>query len=168
MEEVSLHDISFRSINPPDMAQLEKWYAMTDELGYATGFKRLDEVREKLLSYPMTSMMIIHGEEQAAGFVCYELKNMNGKNVAWIHILLVDPAFQNRGIGSWTIRKLLEWFESMDTTAVVVSVSEQNHRGLKFWENLGFSRSLDLERILSGFGTKGVVIMKRYLERRCF
>jgi len=166
MEEINLYDISFRSIKPPDMAQLEKWYAMTDELGYATGFQRLGDVRDKLLSYPRMSMMIILGEDQAAGFVCYEMKNLNGKNVAWIHILLVDPAFQNKGIGSWIVRKLLEWFESMDTVAVVVSVSEQNPRGLKFWENLGFARSRALEKILYGFGTKGVAIMKKTMEKR--
>lgn len=165
MEEINLHDISFRSIKPPDMVQLEKWYAMTDDLGYATGFRRFDEVRDKLLSYPWMSMMIVLGENQAAGFVCYEMKNLNGKNVAWIHILLVDPALQNKGIGSWTVRKLLEWFESMDTIAVVVSVSEQNLRGLKFWESLGFERSRSLEKILDGFGTKSVAIMKKTMEK---
>ena len=32
MREISMHEISFRSVSPRDMDSLEKWYSMTDEL----------------------------------------------------------------------------------------------------------------------------------------
>lgn len=163
MREISLNEISFRNIGAQDMPLLEKWYAMTDQLGYATGFKSLDEVREKILSDTMISLLIILDGRLTAGFVCCELRNLNRRHVAWIHIMLVDPAFQNRGIGTEAVSKLLRFLASMGATAALASVSERNQRGLGFWKSLGFERSFSMEKILSTFGTSGVAIMKKAL-----
>lgn len=163
MKEIDLSEIRFRAVQPPDMALLEKWYSMTDQLGYATGFKSLTEVKEKILTYPMMSMMIVLGHDQAAGFVCCELRSLDGGDVAWIHIIIIDPAFQNRGIGTWVVRKLLKSFASRGTSAVMASVSRHNTRGLRFWESLGFMPSTAMEKTLSNSGTSDVAIMKKNL-----
>jgi len=160
MRENGSGEISFRSIKPQDMAFLEKWYSMTDELGYATGFKSFAEAKERILSYPMVSMIIALPGGMAAGFVCCELRKLDRNKVGWIHIIMVDPAYQNRGIGTMAVRKLLECFQSRGCSAVMVSVSEQNTRGLRFWESLGFTRSRDMENVLDASGTSGVAIMK--------
>lgn len=163
MREISMHEISFRSVSPRDMDSLEKWYSMTDELGYATGFKSLEEERERIMSHPMISMMIILGDDQAVGFICCELRILDERKVVWIHIIIVDPVFQNRGIGTWAVRRLLNNFESRGASVAMASVSEENKCGLRFWESLGFERFPTMEKALNNSGTSGVAIMKRNL-----
>ncbi len=163
MCENGLDKISFRNVGPRDMACLEKWYSMTDELGYATGFKNLGEVRERITSQPMISMMITVGDDQAVGFICCEPRSLDGNKIVWIHIIMVDPAWQNRGIGTRAVSKLLDCFETRGYADVIASVSEQNKRGLRFWERIGFIRSPAMEKMLDESGTSGVAIMRRSL-----
>lgn len=164
MDEKKLNGISLRNVNPGDIPILEKWYSMTDELGYATGFKNFADVRDRILSDPLVSRMIATGDGRNAGFVCYELRSVGSMKAAWIHIIIVDPAFQNRGIGTRAMGKLLASLEAEGVAAALVSVSERNTRGIRFWKSLGFQRSRPLEKTLSHLGTSGVAIMKRVLS----
>jgi len=111
----------------------------------------------------MISMMIILGDDQAVGFICCELRILDERKVVWIHIIIVDPVFQNRGIGTWAVRRLLNNFESRGASVAMASVSEENKCGLRFWESLGFERFPTMEKALNNSGTSGVAIMKRNL-----
>ena len=163
MREIGLDQISLRNVKPQDMQFLDKWYSMGDELGYATGFKSFREVRERIMSYPMVSMIIALADDRAVGLICYETRNLGGKKVVWVHIIIVDPAWQSRGIGTRAVARLLDFFEARGYSDVMASVSCQNKRGLRFWEGLGFIRSPAMERALDASGTSGVAIMRKNL-----
>lgn len=161
------YEIGFRVIDPEDSALLEKWYAMTDQFGYATGFKSFSEVRQSLMpsinQYSVASMILIPGRNEAAGFVFAELKNLDRITVLWIHIIIIDPEFQGKGLGTCVVNRLLNYAKSQGAAASVVSVSEHNKRGIHFWEKLGFGHSAILEESLNTIGQTGVAIMKRIL-----
>lgn len=159
------YEIGFRTLEPRDSALLEKWYAMTDQFGYATGFKSFDEIRERIMpaenQYAIASMIMISGRNEAAGFIYGELKSLDRTTVLWIHIIIIDPAFQGKGLGTCVVNRLLHYAKSQGAIASVVSVSEQNKRGIRFWERLGFVRSAAME---GSIGAAGVAIMKRILS----
>jgi GNAT superfamily N-acetyltransferase len=162
-------EIEYRSVTQTDCALLEKWYGMTAQFGYATGFKSFGEIRERIerASFPpaIASMIGIPGRDEAVGFVYAELISLDRAAVLWIHILIIDPACQGRGLGARAVNRLLDYARSQGATASVVSVSEMNTRGLRFWEKQGFVRSAALEKSLEELGQTGVAIMKRTLAR---
>ena len=127
MREIGLDQISLRNVKPQDMQFLDKWYSMGDELGYATGFKSFREVRERIMSYPMVSMIIALADDRAVGLICYETRNLGGKKVVWVHIIIVDPAWQSRGIGTRAVARLLDFFEAR-LSDVMASVSSEQAR----------------------------------------
>ena len=88
------------------------------------------------MSYPMVSMIIALADDRAVGLICYETRNLGGKKVVWVHIIIVDPAWQSRGIGTRAVARLLDFFEARGYSDVMASVSCQNKRYLRFWEGL--------------------------------
>lgn len=156
--------IMFRAVEADDSPLLEKWYGMTDQFGFATGFKSFDDIRDRIMPFQSPAcialMILTSGRAEAVGFVYVEFKNLDRKTVLWIHIIIVDPSFQRKGLGACAINRLLNYAGSQGAIASVVSVSEQNAKGLRFWQKLGFTRSASMEGTL---GQPGVAIMKKLL-----
>lgn len=169
MQRNRYYEIALRKVIPPDSAILEKWYGMTEEFGYATGFKSFEDIRNRIecpsSPYEISSMVMLSGREKAVGFILGELKNLDRNKVFWIHIIIVDPDFQSCGLGTCVVNKILNYARHRyGASASLVSVSEKNKQGLSFFEKLGFIRCRSLENSLSTFGTTGVAIMKRMIQ----
>ncbi|MCX7774382.1 MAG: GNAT family N-acetyltransferase [Clostridia bacterium] len=163
------YDLGFRGLDVKDFATLEKWYRMTDHFGYATGFKDFSEIRQRLLksSSPqdLISMIDIGQGNDAVGFVYGEVKTVETKTVLWIYIIIIDPVFQRKGLGSQAIKQLLQFArQKYGPLTCIVAVSERNIKGLMFWERMGFTRSQGMEESLSQNGTAHVAIMKRVMK----
>lgn len=161
--------ILFRALEPKDTAVLEKWYRMTDQLGYATGFKSFDEVKERIKNNSghssVISMILLENREEPVGFVYGELKMLNQANVLWIYLIIIDPAWQMQGIGTRAVNKLLRFAANhFNVSLCLITVAEKNSQGMRFWEKLGFLRSLPLEESLNTFGPAGIAIMKKSIK----
>ncbi len=158
----------FKELTQDDMAILERWYGMTDCFGYATGFKDFTDIRQRLINAGTESLIfMIHNLKQKTpvGFVFSELKNIQKEPVLWVSILIIDPSYQNKGLGTLAINKLITHAQlKYGARACFVAVSYYNKQGLSFWEKAGFSHSTDLEQSLHQFGTSQVAILKRTIK----
>lgn len=158
-------NVILKKPEPTDMEAIKRWYSMTDNLGYATGEKDFSEIAE-IIQAPEGSnslVLIIHEHNNLPiGFTYANLNEIASKTILWIRIFLIDPSFQNKGYGTAAIRKLLDYAKSRyKSLTCIVSVSENNVKGLSFWERVGFSADHKLEAILHREGTSGVSIMKK-------
>lgn len=160
--------LAFKEPVNEDMGVLEKWYGMTDCFGYATGFKDFSDIRERLRDTGtdrLKFMIYDLKQEVSVGFVFGQVKKIDRETVLWINILIIDPAFQNKGLGTLAINKLLNHAQiKYGVRTCLVAVSYKNRQGLSFWEKVGFSHSPGLEKSLHQFGTPQVAILKRTIK----
>lgn len=161
--------LKFRGLSAYDLAILEKWYSNTDCFGYATGFKSFTDIRQRILE-PLKSDVIVlmieisemEENSKPIGFIYGEIKQIDAKKVLWIYTIIIEPYYQQKGYGTLAINRLLQWSHiKIHTNSCFVTVSEQNWRGLSFFEKAGFVRSSELEDTLNQRGTSGVAILKR-------
>ncbi len=160
--------IVFRGPMQKDIVLLEKWYGMKDQFGYATGFKNFSEINQKLLEPikpdTLITMIDIAEDNKTIGFIYGEFKKTEPKTILWIHILMVEPAYQRRGLGTSAINKLLKDIELYHRPlACIAAVSEKNIPGLAFWSKVGFSRSESMEESLYQRGTSNVAIFQKVI-----
>jgi RimJ/RimL family protein N-acetyltransferase len=110
-------------------------------------------------------MIYDRNNKDPIGFVYGYLKDIDKNAVLWISILIIEPAFQNRGFGTNAINKLLNLIQlEYGAVTCIVAVSYKNVQGLSFWEKVGFSHDPELEQSLHQFGTSQVAIMKRIVK----
>lgn len=163
------YEPGFRGLTQNDLPLLEKWYGMTDDFGYATGFKGFSDIRLRLMepnkSNRLASMISIGPDNRTIGFVYGEMKTVEMKNVFWIHILIIEPAYQSRGYGTRAVNKLLQYVHKhYGPITCIAAVSRKNVQGLSFWEKAGFSHSIGLEESLHQFGPSDVAILKKVIK----
>lgn len=162
----STNGIVFRGLVQKDIALLEKWYGMKDQFGYATGFKNFLEIKQKLLEPikpdALISMIDIAEDNKTIGFIYGEFKKTGSKTILWIHILIVEPAYQRRGLGTSAVNKLLQDVKLYHRPLTcIAAVSEKNIPGLSFWSKVGFTRSESMEESLYQLGTSNVAIFQK-------
>lgn len=160
--------LAFKEPTQEDMAILEKWYGMTDCFGYATGFRDFSDIRQRLQNTGTENLIfMIHNLKQKmpVGFIYSHIKNIERETVLWISILIIDPSYQNKGLGTLAINKLLNHAQlKYGARACFVAVSYKNKQGLSFWKKSGFSHSPGLEQSLHQFGTSQVAILNRTIK----
>lgn len=162
-------DIVLKETEENDMAILGKWYGMQDCFGYATGFRKFSDIVHKIKEpvEPSTLSFMIYNEKTKTpiGFIYGYIRDANKNAVLWISILIIDPAYQNRGFGTNALNKLLEYIQlEHGTFTCIVAVSHKNRQGLSFWEKVGFSCVPELEQSLHQFGKSQVAIMKKTIK----
>jgi ribosomal protein S18 acetylase RimI-like enzyme len=82
----------------------------------------------------------------------------------YVGLLLIEPAYRSKGIGTVVYRALEDWAVSCGARQIRLSVLEENERAYSFWEQIGFE---EIERQGSKmFGDKEhrVIVMKREAE----
>lgn len=163
-------DVIFRKPEEKDMKFLERWYGMPDCFGYATGFKNFSEIiqilKEPVVSAPLSFMIYSRDIEEPIGFIYGYIKNTDKNDVLWISILLIEPAYQNRGFGSRAVNKLLKFARSEYGAVIcIVAVSYKNEQGLSFWGKAGFLHDKKLEKSMHQFGTSQVAILKKIIKQ---
>ena len=63
----------------------------------------------------------------------------------YLHHLAVHPAFRRRGIGGLLVRHSLEALARKNIQKCHLFIFRENHEGMEFWENEGWSRRDDLQ-----------------------
>jgi GNAT superfamily N-acetyltransferase len=58
----------------------------------------------------------------------------------WIGLLLLDPAYRQKGLGSMTIRSFEDWVGMQRARRILLGVVEANDRALRFWRSAGFEQ----------------------------
>ena len=89
------------------------------------------QMKEGLQKY-----VLIHEEEQCAGFASYEV-NHNQTNVTRLHKLFVLPELHKGGAGSLLLEHVIEQAREMNNESVLLSVNRQNP-AVDFYQNRGF------------------------------
>ncbi|HBR01909.1 MAG TPA: hypothetical protein DD738_04800 [Ruminiclostridium sp.] len=169
MEIHKKYGLEFRKIAPSDAMLLERWYSMTDYFGYATGFKKFSEINQVLWNPQKQNklvLMIDTGEDRKTiGFIYGEYKCVETQPVLWIHILIIEPAFQHKGYGTYAVQKLLHSTRiQYGPMTCFAAVSYKNQQGLSFWKKVGFTHSFDLEECLIQKGSSPVAVLKRKIN----
>lgn len=161
--------INLRRFNQVDLKIIEKWYSMKNHLSYATGNKSFSEINEMLFDPNRKNKLILmietDNDKKTIGFIFGEFKNIQNTFVLWINIFIIDPVFQNLGLGTCAINKLLNFIKAHNgSMSCFVAVSGENPRGLSFWEKNGFTHSSDLEECLNQNGSSCVAILKKEIK----
>lgn len=160
-------DIILKKPDTSDMDAIKRWYSMTDDLHHATGAKEFSEIAQ-LIEYPekTNSLVFIIREPKSnynIGFTYANINKFDHGTILWIKTLLIDPKYQGKGFGTAAIDKLLAYTQSSyQWLTSIVTVSDNNTKGISFWEKVGFSRCSELESILHHGGTSGVSVLKKY------
>ncbi len=162
-------DIVLREPVEDDMEILKKWYGMHDCFGYATGYKSFSDIIQKLREpdepYTLSFMVYNKKTKEPIGFIYGYVKDAGKNAILWISIFIIDPDYQNRGFGTHTLNKLLDFVQiEHGTFTCIVAVAHENDQGLSFWAKAGFSHAPELEQSLHQFGTSQVAIMKKIIK----
>ncbi|MGN0687899.1 MAG: GNAT family N-acetyltransferase [Oscillospiraceae bacterium] len=68
-----------------------------------------------------------------------------GDNIGWISMLVVEPAFQGKGVGTYSVSYAEEFLHSMGKTTVKIHTTADNIPAQKLYEKCGYSLSDDGE-----------------------
>lgn len=76
----------------------------------------------------------------------------------WIGLLLIDPAFRNKGIGRKVVQNIQHRARRRGIKALKLSVLYANPKGLKFWLREGFVHHRDAPATATSDGHDRVVL----------
>ncbi|MDO8526350.1 MAG: GNAT family N-acetyltransferase [Deltaproteobacteria bacterium] len=71
------------------------------------------------------------------------IENYKKDKMWFVGLLLIDPAFRNKGIGKEIIEFLKTALKENQAATIILSVVEQNKSALRFWQRFGF---MEVER----------------------
>lgn len=84
----------------------------------------------------LTAMGVLYADIPV-GFLMYA--RLNG--IFWVNRILIDKAFQQKGIGREALMLLISELEGIDASAEIrTSCAKQNHSAIRLFEQVGFQR----------------------------
>lgn len=100
------------------------------------------EMAKRLINSPYSISIGVYNDNNLIAFITVsvnpKLSNMVGKKLGNILLLVVDPAFQNKGLGKQLVKKGLELLESMGVELITVSTDIYNTKAIRVYESNGF------------------------------
>ena len=81
----------------------------------------------------------------------------------WMALFVVDPAMRGRGLGARICEGTFAWLKSLGGTTMVLAADEENPRGQKFWQSLGFVETGRRDTTAATGMHRRVIIMRRLL-----
>lgn len=138
-----MRSVWLRPYQPSDLAFLATCFGYAEELRHAIGDGGLKPFLQRMRSHAGEEFgcrIIVESDTgERVGLVYCEARDFpDSCRCLWIHLMLILPGKQRRGLGSDALKALLESAEGrVDRT--LVSVSEANPEGLHFWEQNGFT-----------------------------
>lgn len=154
------------------MVDVLKWYNMTDEFKFATGFDRpvtmgvlVKKYIEALASGNEFFLGIyLRNEGIIIGILKGMLENEKG-GIAWIKSLIIDPSYQRMGYGSSAVNLFLDFLgKNTKIRDVYLAVAEENAVGINFWRKQQFGEIRRIQNCAAFNGSIcGILIMHRLL-----
>ena len=168
---ISSSFIRIRDLEEKDLEYIYKWYNMTEEFRFATGynepvrFEELKNMYTKAILQENVFFAGIHNENDIM------IGMINGRIIAgnksriWLNIFAIDPAHRRKGYGSIAFNMLVEHFASdKNISEIFLAVERQNNQGKQFWEKQDFEeiKKVKHTRMLMGL-CDDITIMRRKL-----
>jgi RimJ/RimL family protein N-acetyltransferase len=139
---VYLKDISY-----DDLERIVTWYKSVEHFKYATGKDAPVEINELASIYKES---VESDSEFFVGVYKKENNQMIGilkgkleakhENKVWVRTIVIDPHYQRKGYGRESINLGFLYLKNCkNVSEVYLAVAEENFKGRKFWEALGFN-----------------------------
>jgi RimJ/RimL family protein N-acetyltransferase len=81
----------------------------------------------------------------------------------WIGLLMLAPEVRGRGLGRKLVQSFCDYVCSVQGTAVMLGVVEENRAAYRFWQQVGFEQVRQTEPRPFGKKTQSVYVMRRAL-----
>lgn len=137
--------IRLKGITHTQLPEILNWYNNTEQFKYATGIDKpvsMDYLLRKYEEAAICGVEFFAGIYGNHGKMIGLVKGRVGRKsvpAIWINSIIISPSDQRKGIGSLTVKLLIEGLnKSGEYKKVCVSVVEKNTAGLRFWIKNGF------------------------------
>ncbi|HYE81287.1 MAG TPA: GNAT family N-acetyltransferase [Clostridia bacterium] len=167
-----MDNLILKDITKEDLRNVLDLYNQNDLNVYATGIDRrmsLKDINEKYLEVLVNSHEFFTGifldkdpVLQLAGVIKGRIDYENSEE-AWISSILIDNSYQRLGIGTKTVRALIDMLnKSYDVKRFFIGIIAGNDIGKSFWQKLEFNyfrtieQYIELNNLASDF-----IIMKK-------
>ncbi len=91
------------------------------------------------------------------------IKSYPTENEWMLGFLLIDPDERNKGLGKLLHQGLIYWIKSQNGEKIRIGVLEENKKGFKFWQDLGYKLIKESEFKREGKKDKQISVMKFYI-----
>lgn len=162
--------VYFEDIKLENLPRILKWYNKVDDFRFATGIDHpisLEELTQKYAEVAICSNEFFVGiygqkEKKMIGILKGRIEYEN-KHSVWISSIVIDPKYQNRGLGSAAINILLSYLKMNNSiTNAYLAVIEDNVQGKAFWLKHGFKELRKIENHLKLMDRQqNVIIMQK-------
>ena len=148
--------IFFSDIKLEHLPLILKWYNKVDDFKFATGIDHpisLEQLTKKYAEVAICSNEFFVGintrdENVMVGILKGRLE-YKSKHIVWISSIVIDPDYQNRGLGSAAIELLLNHLKAYcSVKTAYLAVIEENVHGRAFWLKHGFQEMRKIENHL--------------------
>ncbi len=164
--------IYFRDIKLSDLHKVLEWYNKVDDFKFATGIDfpiTLEVLKQKYAEVVISKNEFFVGvyssrEQNMIGLLKGNLKH-ELENIMWISSIVIDPAYQNKGLGRESVNLLIRYLQKNNgINEVYLAVIEDNIQGRIFWEKQGFTELRKMQNHLKLHDKpQNVIIMFRNL-----
>lgn len=124
-------EISIRPIDPDDLSLVYE----IDQIAFETIWRNSKE-QLKIAFFEAISTTIAEYDGQVVGYQISTCRSQIGH----LARLAVDPAYQNRGIGSALVRDVLDQFQRQGIVQVTVNTQMRNKASLELYKKFGFKQ----------------------------
>ncbi len=139
-----MSSIDLRVMEPNDYQFVHALWDSCEGIGRSKADSE-PRIRQFLAQNPGLSHAACEGDRIVGTILCGE----DGRR-GYLHHLAVHPAFRRRGIGGMLVRNCLETLARKNIQKCHLFIFRENHEGMEFWENEGWSQRDDLQ-IMSKF-----------------
>jgi ribosomal protein S18 acetylase RimI-like enzyme len=91
------------------------------------------------------------------------MRHYPDETVWWIGLLMLAPEVRGRGLGRKLVQNFCDYVYSVQGTAVMLGVVEENRAAYRFWQQVGFEQVRQTEPRSFGKKTQSVYVMWRAL-----
>ncbi|WP_456371466.1 GNAT family N-acetyltransferase [Thermodesulfatator atlanticus] len=126
----------------PLASELKRIYLEAYQDDYLYAYREPQRVKRYLkwlIKHADGGFWVAFVNDKPVGFIAIQPDcRFHGEIVPEIHELVVDPAYQGRGIGKLLIQKALDFLSEKGFDRVALWVGERNEDAKRFYEKLGF------------------------------